>query len=71
MKGEWCQYVNRPLFCQEESGCLNCDVYYLTMPVPYDGRTVEDIETKQYPSMIPTWLQEFEKEADYFNRSCN
>lgn len=43
MKGKWCPY-RRCLFCQEESGCLNCEVYYETMPVPYDGRRIKEID---------------------------
>ena len=43
MKGDWCLY-RKCLFCQEESGCLNCEVYYAAMPVPYDGRSIEQID---------------------------
>jgi len=34
-KGQFCPYVERPLFCQEIN-CLACEKYYTTMPLPYD-----------------------------------
>ena len=43
MRGKWCPY-RECLLCQEESDCLNCKVYYESMPVPYDGRTLEQID---------------------------
>lgn len=55
MKGDWCPY-KECLFCQEESDCPQCDIYY---------RTIEEVESKGHFWMIPAWLQEFEKEAGY------
>lgn len=26
-KGNWCPYYDKPLFCQEEAGCLKCEIY--------------------------------------------
>ena len=43
MKGEQCPY-REDLICQEDSECVDCETYYATMPVPYDGRTIEEIE---------------------------
>lgn len=43
MKGKQCPY-RRCLLCEEESGCLSCEVYYANMPVPYDGRTIKEVD---------------------------
>ena len=45
--GNWCLY-NDNKFCQERTPCTNCAVYYDTMPLPYDGRTVGEIEGAEY-----------------------
>lgn len=56
MKGWWCPY-RECLFCQEEFGCSDCEIYLAavsTLPEP-----------EQSFWLVPTWLQEFEKEAGY------
>lgn len=53
MKGEFCPYTERPLLCQEEAGCLECQVYYDTMPLPYDGKTVKEVEDGTYTQNNP------------------
>ena len=45
--GTWCPYEDNT-FCQEREDCENCEVYYATMPLPYDGKTIGDIERAEH-----------------------
>uniref|UniRef100_A0A6H2A5Q0 Uncharacterized protein n=1 Tax=viral metagenome TaxID=1070528 RepID=A0A6H2A5Q0_9ZZZZ len=45
--GDWCPYKDN-LFCQEREDCEDCAVYYDTMPLPYDGRTLGEIDRAEY-----------------------
>ena len=45
--GNWCPY-KETLFCQEQAPCVDCQVYYYTMPLPYLGKTMEEVDRLEH-----------------------
>ena len=52
-KGKFCPFKGI-LFCQEDQGCMECEVYWKTMPIPYLGKTIEEIDREEIDA---SWVE--------------
>ena len=59
--GDWCPYKDT-VFCQEREPCVNCAIYYEDMPLPYDGRTIGQIDREEHWAELEVERRMEEKE---------